>query len=242
MNDLKNMLRLGFCLLFLGCNNSTDPINIIKSSLQSHGGIQKWESIKEITYRKTTVLYDSVGNIENKMIQTHKNRLYPTFSAEIKWIEDSIQKRAVLKNDEVSVFFNNELQANPQLEQNYYNAIIAGNYVFWQPYKLLKEDVTLSYNGKEVIDGASVNVIRANYVYKDGSPANTWWYYFDEKTNKLIGNMVYHAPTYSFIKNIKYENKTGLFLNAERKSYRVDSLRNVQFLRAEYVYEILEFN
>jgi len=51
--------------------------------------------------------------------------------------------------------------------------------------------------------------------------------------------MVHHGSTFSYIKNTKYENKTGLSLNAERKSYMTDSLRNVKFLRAHYEYEIL---
>ncbi|MBQ4822005.1 DUF6503 family protein [Aquimarina sp. MMG016] len=219
----------------------TDPSDIIIQSLEAHRGIENWEKVKEISYLKTTILYDSLGNIEKKLVQKHKNIFKPEFSAAMEWEEDSMTKKVILKKGKISLFHNDSLQTDAKLKKQSYKSIIAANYVFWQPYKLLDKTAKLTYIGKEEIDNKPVYVIQAKYNNEDGSPANTWWYYFDTKTNKLVGNMVHHSPTYSFIKNIKYENQTGLFLNAERKSYRTDSLRNIKFLRAEYSYKVLNF-
>ncbi len=227
-----------FCSI--SCEEKTSARDIILQSLEAHGGVEKWNNVKELSYIKTTTLYDSLGNIEKRIIQTHKNTFIPKFEAQMNWIEDSIQKQAILKNDKTDVYFDGVLQNDAQLEEMYHKAIMAANYVIWQPYKLLDEDATLSYAGKEVIDMKSVDAIKANYFNENGSPTNTWWYYFDSKNRKLVSNMVRHGSTYSFIVNTKYENKTGLSLNAERKSYMTDSLRNGKFLRADYIYEILE--
>ncbi|MEW7289274.1 hypothetical protein [Aquimarina sp. 2304DJ70-9] len=231
----------GFLLMLFACNTKDQATQIILDSLEAHGGIEKWKNTKELSYLKTTILFDSLGNIEKKITQKHKNTFRPNFTAEMYWEEDSIHKKVTFEGDRTTVFYNDSLQNSTNLEEKYYNNIIAANYVMWQPYKLLDADVSLRYMGEENIDGKQAHVIKASYVNDDGSAANTWWYYFDVTTNKLVGNMVHHGTTYSYIENIKYENKTGLFLNAERKSYMTDSVRNIKFLRAQYFYEIVSF-
>ncbi|MHA7055680.1 hypothetical protein ACWGOQ_0000560 [Aquimarina sp. M1] len=225
----------------ISCKDQHKATEIVLKSLEAHGGIEKWKNAKELTYIKTTILYDSLGTIEKKITQTHKNRFKPKFLATIEWVEDTIRKKVILENGRTSVYFNDILQKDSKLQETLHRSMIAANYVIWQPFKLLDDDTTLSYIGKDIIDGNPVNVVTASYSNIDGSPANTWWYYFDQKTNKLVGNMVHHGSTYSFIKNTKYENRTGLFLNAERKSYMTDSLRSIRFLRADYTYQITGF-
>lgn len=224
------------------CKKELDPKEIVLKSLEAHGGIDRWKSAKELSYVKTTILYDSLGKVEIKTIQTHKNIFGAKLTAEMKWIEDSIVKTVLLKNDDISIYFNGVEQKDLKLKEKYYRSITAANYVIWQPYKLLDKDVTLSYEGEDVVGNQNVYTIKATYFKGDGSADNTWWYYFDQRTYKLLSTMVHHGTTYSYIENTKYETLTGLFLNKERKSYRVDSLRNKKFLRADYFYEILEFN
>ncbi|WP_405208650.1 hypothetical protein [Aquimarina sp. LLG6339-5] len=239
---IKVFLIISVILLSLqSCKNELGPKEIILKSLEAHGGLEKWNSAKELSYKKTTILYDSLGVIEKKIIQTHKNTFSPKFKAEMVWVENTIQKKVVLEDDIISVYFDNSIQGDPELKEKYYKSIIAANYVIWQPYKLLDEEVTLSYVGIDTIDSKEVYVVKVAYFNDDGSPANTWWYYFDALTYMLVGNMVNHGTTYSYIVNTKYEDKTGLSLNAERKSYMTDSLRTPIFLRADYSYEILEF-
>ncbi len=233
------------CVILLSlqsCKNELDPKEIILKSLEAHGGLEKWSSAKKLSYKKTTILYDSIGAIEKKIIQTHKNTFSPKFRAEMVWVEIAVQKKVVFEDDKISVYFDNVIQGDPELKEKYYKSIFAAHYVIWQPYKLLDEEVMLSYIGIDTIDSKEVHVVKVAYFEEDGSPANTWWYYFDALTYKLVGNMVHHGTTYSYIVNTKYEDKTGLSLNAERKSYMTDSLRNPMFLRADYSYEILGFN
>lgn len=238
-------LILVLCITILDlqcCKKELDAKEIVLKSIEAHGGIDKWKSAKELSYIKTTVLYDSLGKVEQKTIQTHKNIFGAKLTAEMKWIEDSVSKRVLLKNNNISIYFNGVEQRELKLKEKYYRSVTAANYVIWQPFKLLDEDVTLFYEGENVVDNQNVYTIKAAYFKEDGSPDNTWWYYFDKTTYRLLGTMVHHGTTYSYIENTKYETLTGLYLNKERKSYRVDSLRNKKFLRADYFYEILEFN
>ena len=52
----------------LSCQNikKTDPLRIINNSLKAHGGIKKWEAVNQISYQKTTILYDSLGGCREK--------------------------------------------------------------------------------------------------------------------------------------------------------------------------------
>ncbi len=243
MSDVNKIITITISyfltLHLVGCKQESNAMEIVLNSLEAHGGIDKWRGVKEISYQKTTILFDSLGVVEKKGVQKHKNTFQPDFTGEISWQEDSIQKLVLFKNGKTEVFYNDMLQNDSSLEEKYHKNIMAAHYVIWQPYKLLDVDAHLHFVGQEQINGTLANVVKAIYFGEDGLPANTWWYYFDAKTYKLIGNMVHHGETYSYIKNIKYETKTGLSLNAERKSYRVDSLRNIKFLKAQYFYKIL---
>ena len=149
------------------------------------------------------------------------------------WKEDEVEKKA-LWDTEMRLFFNDSAITDQSLLDKYQKSIFAANYVFWQPYKLLESNSVITYQGKEYVDDQEVHVLKVTYP----DSKNVWWYYFDVNTYRLLANMVYHQPTYSFIQNTAVEQETGLFLNAERKSYRVDSLRNKKFLRALYQYKV----
>ena len=239
----KIVLLFRICIsgtILISCDSQPDANQILKDAINAHGGVKKWESIEEISYRKTTVLYDSLGNIEKEITQHHKNSFKPSFSAEMKWMDNGISKKVTVQNEKTSIVYGDSVILDLQLKKKYYKEIMAANYVFWQPYKLLDPNLKLGYVRKENIDEKETYVLKAEYKNEDGSPGNTWWYYFDTKSYKLLGNMVYHAPTYSYIRNVAYEDQTGLLLNAKRISYRVDSLRNIKYTRATYTYEILE--
>jgi len=239
MNKATFFKLIGILFLssfFWSCNTQNQAAQIIQRSLEAHGGIKKWQNANQLSYQKKTILYDSLGAIEKEIIQWHINRFTPDFSAKMIWQENTVTKKVVFSKGKISVLYNDTIINDKMLEKQYYKTITAANYVVWQPYKLLEKDVVLSYEGEEHIDGKQARVVKASYYDADGSAANIWWYYFDAKTYKLLGNMVHHGVTYSFIKNIAYENQTGLFLNAKRKSYMIDSLRNIKFLRADYFY------
>lgn len=242
---IKTIFSVGLCFSMLNlhsCKTEKNPRTYILKALEAHGGIEKWENMTRISYTKTTLLYDSLGNKERELVQKHVNVFKPDFMATMSWSEQGVDKEVTLQNNEITIRFNDSIVDDEELKQKYFKSITAANYVLWQPYKLLDSEVELHYVGKEDSNGKQVQVIKASYFNEDGSPANTWWYYFDSKTNKLLGNMVHHGTTYSYIENIKYEHQTGLFLNAERKSYMTDSLRNIKFLRAHYFYEDFSSN
>ncbi|MEL7119446.1 MAG: hypothetical protein AAFO07_08400 [Bacteroidota bacterium] len=75
------------------------------------------------------------------------------------------------------------------------------------------------------------------------STTDTWKYYFDQTAGKILANWVKTSNHFSMVENLTFERVEGILFNKIRKSYRVDSLNNHFFLRADYNYGkyIVEF-
>jgi len=237
--QIKKGLYITFMLLlFVGCEKAPSSLEVIHASLDAHGGINAWESTEQLSYQKTSLLYDSLGNLKQKVVQEHFNTWDPSFYAEMKWVDDTIATKVILEKGQIIVYRNDSLIKTPALGAKYRSDIMGAHYVVWQPYKLLEPDAQLNYQGIKTLErGVSAHTVQVNYYKADGSKGNTWWYYFDVENYKLLGNMVHHGTTYAYIENIAYEEKTGLSLNAERKSFRTDSLGNKKYLIAHYFYD-----
>lgn len=221
----------------LSCEPKLTAETIVKNSLEeAHGGKKHWETYKTLVYEKTTILYDSLGTIESQKKQRFKNNLQPEFTSEVNWEADGINKRVVFDGKEIRMFSDQKELTDAKVLEKAYKEIIGAQYVLWQPYKLLADEASLKLEGKVLLeDGSETFKIKVTYP----NTATQWWYYFDTKTWLLKENLVKHGTTYSQIKNIKHEVKTGLYLNKERKSFMIDSLNNQKHLRAHYYYTIL---
>ena len=101
----------------------------------------------------------------------------------------------------------------------------------------MDKGTNLEYIGEDILaDSSQVHVIMPTYADSEVG-SDRWWYYFDKESNMLLANMVNHSPTYSYIINLSYDESTDIVFNAHRKSFFVDSLHNVRYLRAEYFYD-----
>ncbi|EDP96926.1 hypothetical protein U8527_01260 [Kordia algicida OT-1] len=227
-----------FGTFVFSCESKLSAEAIVEKSLkEAHGGKAQWEAHKVLRYEKSTTLYDSSGKITLEKKQTFHNTLQPEFTSKVIWKENDEEHRIVFDGEEIYVFIDGFQVTDDEKVAKAHKEIMGAHYVFWQPYKLATDDVSLSSEGKvKLDDGSEAYKIKA--VYPDSE--TIWWYYFDTETFQLKENLVKHGKTYSQIKNLQHEAKTGLFLNKERKSYMIDSTKNQKYLRAHYQYNILE--
>jgi len=94
-------------------------------------------------------------------------------------------------------------------------------YVFWQPFKLTDYSAKKVYLGKQkILD--SIEVLTVKVSCSD-----------DPKAVK-----VKHNRQTSLILNDRYETQTGLSLNKTRRSFFLDTLGKIDYIRAAYQYEI----
>lgn len=211
---------------------------IIENSLEkAHGGKENWETPKLLIYEKTTTFYDSLGTVESVKKQIFHNTLQPTFTSKVKWMEDDVEKRIVFDGKETFVFTDGYQITDDEKVEAAYKEIMGAQYVLWQPYKLFMDKASLTYEGiVQLEDRTRAYSIKVTYPNSDV----VWWYYFDAKSFLLKENLIKHnSSIYSQIINIKQEDKTGLQLHQDRKSFKVDIDKNQKHLRAEYHYNIL---
>lgn len=233
---MRNLL-LCFLTVLISCETKLTAEEVVQNAIENaHGGKVAWETIKEISYEKTTVFYDVNGNQEQVKKQIIHTVLQPKFTSSITWKDKDVEKHIVYNGNETTVFYDSVLQTEPTIIQNAYKDIMGAHFVFWQPYKLLTDTATVTFERKvRLEDGTDAYMIKATYPESDA----VWWFYFDIHTGLFKENLVKHGKTFSHIKNIQHENETGLKLHKERKSFLINEMNDQKYLRAHYHYRIL---
>jgi len=227
---------------------------IIRSSIAHAGGIDKWESIKQLKYTKDFSLLLDDGTVEKSYEQVH-NYNYDPIHLDIRSKEngDLIHtqfldgKYSRTKNGESLDFPYSRNKNGESLDvpsENLIKAMNTSTYVIGMPFKLLDPGVEISYEGELFLENETlVDVIKVSYdpvKNKNHSTADVWKYYFDKEDRKIVGNWVNAGDHANVIENLSYVRVGGILFNKERKSYRLDSLGKKEFVRADYFYDNYE--
>lgn len=242
MKYKSTFLALSIFISIVSCTpeHSITAETIIQNAIEkAHGGKALWEQPRDLMYEKTTILYDSLGTEESQIKQVFRNTLQPEFISKVIWKENGVEKRIVFDGQQTFLFHNGVVQTNPAAIDKATKDILGAQFVLWQPYKLLTDDVKLTLEDTVTLDDGS-KAFKIKAVYPNSE--NEWWFYFDTQTYLLKENLVKHGKTYSQIKNIFYEEQTGLRLHKKRKSYLIDSTKNQKYHRATYHYNIIKLN
>lgn len=212
---------------------------ILKRAFKKAGGWDNWAKLQSISYKKRSILYLENGDVESDVTQFHEYQLQPSLKGTIFWKDDQGSHSIVYENGKASAFENGQFDETQSESAN--KTFLSAHYVLFMPFKLGDEGTKLSYEGTTTLDsGTLVDVIKASYApssFDNHSTDDEWYYYFDKETGAYVANMVYHAPTYAYIKNTKMDNSQPLIMNTYRESFRVDKDRNIEFLRGEFFYE-----
>ncbi len=257
---MKNILLVMLVIWLAACTQSnqklpvekpgTDPYahisdiktrEIIKAAIDKSGTIDVWQRLKEIRYQKHSVLYFSDGSEESNVIQQHVYRMSPEFEADITWEKNGDRHYLQYTSQFARKFVNDTLQESN--EESLRQSVMSAIYVLGMPFKLLDEGVELTYEGVTNFEGISAHAIEARYSSDNNENHSTddlWWYYFDSENADFLGAMVYHAPTYAMIRNLEFDQSTPIRFHKHRKSYRTDSTRNIEYLRAQFWYDNYE--
>lgn len=229
----KLWLSLIVILSLSSCQKTSTSIEdkLIDKCINAHGGIDKWDALRNTVYRKDITLFNSDGSVEKVISQKHKYTKTTALSGTIEW-KDSIDRKITYSDGRA--YKTNGLQTE-EASQSALNTFNSAYYVLNMPWKLSDETAKITYLGLDtILENKTVHVLKVEYPSE--SQSDDWEYYLDEKEFFLVANMVHHEPTYSLITNDEYTMYEGLKFNAKRTSYRVDSLRNILYMRAKYEY------
>lgn len=213
---------------------------ILQKSIEAMGGLAKWEAKKSLAFTKDYQLLMENGEIENALFQHHLYTYKPRQSVNISWESKEGQNMLSYIDGEPTKTINGSVDSIAK-HQSLINTVLSSMFVVEIPYKFLDSGAEISYAGKDTLeDGTAVETIQIDYNpnnYDNHSTQDTWWAYFSEKDYRLTAYMVKHADHYSYVRNLSDTIVDGFTFVKERESYRVDSLRNLLYLRATYVYD-----
>jgi len=227
-------LPLSIILLLSSCK-STEPdraTTLINKAIEAHGGMELWNSMDTMIYRKKITLYDKEGNFRKYVEQNHNYSLSSELEGRYSY-HDSV-KHEVVFDGKKAYKIEGGMQKEPDESaiKNFYSAY----YVLNMPWKLLDEGANATYVGTDTLfSGQVVESIKVEYT--SGLTKDTWWYYFDPITYEVAACLVHHPPTYNLITNDYYASYQGLIWNHKRSSYRADENGEVLHLLGKYVYE-----
>lgn len=233
--NYKSLLSFLLSLIFFSCTQSPEKQaqELVEKSIAAHQLSKNWEDISSIKFKKMTRLLDESGVVESESEHWVEFRLKPYFEAKLTWTKDSILHVANFNGSKTSYQMGENSIQNDGFLKAKKAEIDASFFAFAQPWTLLDENATLTYEGeKSLEDAKSVQSIRVDY----GPDSDVWWFYFDPTSSKLIANELYAKDHKSLIENLSYDETMGIILAKERKSYRIDGSGKKLFLRAEYVY------
>lgn len=211
---------------------------VMNRAFDAAGGWERWKDLETISYKKRSVLYHADGSVESDITQFHEYQLHPEFSGSIFWKDAEGSHSIVYKNNSAEQFLNGQIVKGKNDTAK--KSFLSASYVLLMPFKIADEGVTVTHEGVETLDkGETVDVIKAVYAPTEHSNHSTddiWYFYFEQSTGNYLGSMVYHAPTYAYIRNTSVNRELPLAMNTYRESYRSDGDRNIEFLRGEFFY------
>lgn len=258
--NIYNILQffLLFAITLMSCESNPkitpDPFehlkdekvqNLISKTIESTGGLDNWNKIESLNFKKYFALYDADGKIENEVNQVHNYFLNPTQEINIHWTKNNQNHHLQSKNNIVKKTIDNQPDSNAK-ETSLVNTIRSATFVMSIPFNLLDPGVAFEYQGIDTLENTTpVEVLQATYnpeSYNNHSTKDIWWLYFNQKTNLLEGYMVQHADHFSYVKNTAVEKVEGFTFPKVRKSWRVTKDREILYLRADYTYSDYELN
>lgn len=249
--NLPLLVLMGFACSNQEQKKSEDPFGhipdekvkgVLERAIDYAGGWDAWNTMNSIEYKKRSKLILGDGTIESDVFQAHRYEMSSEFQATISWKLDTSLYEIQYDKANAMRFVNgvNDNSDPAKLGES----VMSSLFVLGMPFKLLDPDVRLTYQGTEMfMDSVEADIINANYDPENvetHSTSDIWWFYFETETGHFLGSKVFHTPTYALIHNLQFTEEVPLKFPTRRKSYRTDSLGNIQFLRAEFWYSDFE--
>ncbi|WP_373522059.1 hypothetical protein [Aquiflexum sp.] len=239
MKRLSQNYIIVFLFFSLSCSTGRDKeaVSLIEKSIEAHGGQLAWDRLQVFSMEKESWLYYEDGQIETQSLQQNEFRLKPYFEARMSWEKDSIIHKVIFDGIRTQYLMGENEILNEGFLRSKKKDIDAAYYVITKPFDLLDEGKNLKYMGlTKLPDGREVETVQVIDGDPDNPQTDIWWYYFDPESYRIVAYKAKTSDHFSLVYNVEWDDATGILFPSKRESYRVDSLGNLLYLRAEYTY------
>lgn len=205
---------------------------VVQAAIDHAGGLSTWEAKKRLQFSKTYTLLLESGEVEKEAREIHDYQYHP-YKISIHAQENELDFVTTFENGHYRRY-RDSMEWNIS-EKTLEKAINSATYVIGVPFNLLDEGTDLAYEGlQKMPNDQMAEVVRVSY---GAASADVWHYYFQPESRRLLAYSVVTEDHTSFVENLSYERVGGILFTKKRKSWRMDSLGNLQYLRAEYHYD-----
>jgi len=219
--------------------------DLISKTIQSTGGLDNWNKIESLNFKKYFALYDANGKTEMEVNQVHNYLFQPNQEINISWIKNKDKHHLQSKDNNITKTINSQKDTVAK-QTSLVNTIKSATFVMSIPFNLLDPGVDFEYQGLDTLKGdIVVDVLQAIYnpeQHNNHSTKDIWWLYFNQNTHLLESYMVQHADHFSYVKNNTLTKLDGFTFPEVRKSWRVTKDREILYLRADYRYSDYQLN
>ncbi|MDT8414243.1 MAG: hypothetical protein RQ735_02595 [Flavobacteriaceae bacterium] len=232
----KILIIISSLLCLQSCDNTTLPSGseLLSKAIEAHGGMEAWQSVAAIAYKKRIVVFEEDGTISSDVTQHILYRFQPVFSGKMWWLSDGVMHQVVFDGQQTQGYKDSIPDNTLEGKKEAFNTFMASYVTFAQPFKLSTDKAVLTTEQKIIHKGKSLYRVRVAYPDVEGENKDVWWYFFDVQDHRVAANLVLHNGRYSFIENTAYDTKTPFVFNAARQSSFTDSLLQNPVLRANY--------
>lgn len=234
------VLYFGFLLfivltVFACKNEELIAKQIVERAVKTHGGINNWNTIQQLSFDKKITLFNEDASIESDIEQFQVFKFKPQLFGKVEWEQNDNDIVIIYDNGKIEKHVNDTLITNKEELEKAKNSFFASQYVISQPFNLLNDNITLTNTGVETVNNSEAYAIKIGYP-NDTKVSDVWIYYIDTKTFKVIANKVIRQDHTSLVENLTFITKYFLTFNGHRKSYRLNASGEKTYLRAEYFY------
>lgn len=209
-----------------------DATTLLEAVMKTQGGKENWKNIKVFSYKKSFALYAEDGSVEKDIIENHEYDFTDGINREVTWLQNDTLFE-IHRSDSATYQIKNGTSDTLITATQIQSKLNAATFVVGLPYTLDDPNSIKTYEGIEEFQETSCHVLKVTF---QGS-SDIWRHYYDTKDLSWKGYWVKTSDHYSLIVNEEMSTENGFTLSRKRKSYRTDSLKNIMYLRATYLYE-----
>jgi len=204
---------------------------LLDAVIEKSGGFEQWNDIKSLQFEKEFGLYTENGTTEIARKETHEYLFHEKTSRTIRWNQNGIETLLKQENDTYIKYLNARIDSTTST-QSVKNSIQAGSFVIGIPFTLKDSNAALEYLGVQKFQDIETYVLQVQFE----NSKDIWKLYYEKESLSWLGYLVKTTDHYSLVINEKLTKINGFSFPEIRKSYRSDSLQNIDYLRADYTY------
>lgn len=209
--------------------------DLLEKVMNASGTKKRYNNIENIRFEKAFHLYHEDGTVEIDRTELHQYDFSNGTQRNVSWSSDTTNYELIQKDTAIYQTINN-IRDTITTKVSLQNKLNAATFVLGLPYTLDSDSSTKTYNGLQDFEGVRSHELVVTFTGSE----DVWSLYYEPKTFAWLGYWVQTPDHYSLVINDEMTEVDGFQFSRKRNSYRTDSFKVRQYLRADYDYSNYE--